>query len=148
MSPPDADAPDSTGPPDRQTLRLLERHLAAESLVDGTTFEPETHESRLLRAVLDAGQYPESTTSVRVDIRWFTTGDFSFHYIEEQSDGSQWACRWDRHPNAHNSRLHFHQPPDATAVTDLSLASLHPLAVYATVLAAVEQRLEGLWEGT
>ena len=143
MSPPDASG--STGPPDRQTLRLLERHLSAESLVDETAFEPDTYEPRLLRAVLDAGQYPESTASVRVDVRWFTTGDFSFHYIEEQSDGSRWECRWDRHPNAHNSRLHFHQPPDATAVTDLSLASIHPLSVYATVLDAVEQRLEGLW---
>jgi len=143
MSPPDA--PDSTGPPDRQTLRLLERHLSSESLVDETAFEPDSYEPRLLRVVLDAEQYPESTANVRVDVRWFTTGDFSFHYVETATDGSQWECRWDRHPNSHNSRLHFHQPPDAVAVADLSLASLHPLSVYATVLSAVEQRLERLW---
>jgi hypothetical protein len=145
MSPPDADSPGSTGPPDRQTLRLLERHLSSESLVDETAFEPETHEPRLLRAVLDAEQYPTSTASARLDIRWFTTGDFSFHYIETAVDGSQWECRWDRHPNSHSARVHFHQPPDGTTITDLSLSSLHPLAVYATVLGAVEQRLERLW---
>ncbi len=136
---------DSTGPPDRQTLRLLERHLAGESLVDETAFEPRTHEPRLLGVVLDAGQYPESTVSARIDVRWFTTGDFSFHYLETASDGSQWECRWDRHPNAHNSRLHFHEPPHGTAVADLSLSSLHPLAVFSTVWGAIEQRVENLW---
>ena len=145
MTRPASDEPGSTGPPDRQTLRLLERHLNGESLIQETGFEPETHEPRLLRAVVDADQYPEPTPSVRIDIRWFTTGDFSVHYIETKRDGSQWECRWDRHPNAHNARLHFHEPPDATAVSDLSLASLHPLSVYATVLNAVEQRLETLW---
>lgn len=145
MSPPASGPSGSTGPPDRQTLRLLERQLAAESLVEETGFDPDTHEPRLLRAELDAGQYPKSTVSVRIDIRWFTTGDFSFHYTEIQNDGSQWECRWDRHPNAHNSRLHFHQPPDASAVSDLSLASLHPLSVYATVLGAIERRVEELW---
>jgi len=136
---------DSTGPPDRQTLRLLERHFAAESLVAETAFEPSTHEPRLLRVVLDAEQYPESTASVRVDVRWFATGDFSFQYIETQRDGGQWECRWDRHPNTHNARLHFHQPPDGTEVTDLSLSSLHPLSVYSTVVAAIEGRVEELW---
>jgi len=141
----DSDASASTGPPDRQTLRLLERQLARESLVAETAFEPRTHEPRLLGVVLDAGQYPESTVRVRVHVRWFATGDFSFHYLETQRDGSQWECRWDRHPNAHNARLHFHQPPDATGVTDLSLSSVHPLSVSATVVAAIEQRVEELW---
>jgi len=141
----ESDASDSTGPPDRQTLRLLERHLTGESLVAETAFEPRTYEPRQLRVVLDAGQYPDSTASARIDVRWFTTGDFSFHYVETASDGGQWACRWDRHPNAHNARLHFHQPPAATEVTDLSLSSLHPLSVYATVVAAIEGRVEELW---
>jgi len=136
---------DSTGPPDRQTLRLLERRLAAESLVAETAFEPSTHEPRLLRVVLDAGQYPESTATARIDVRWFTTDDFSFQYIETQRDGGQWECRWDRHPNTHNARLHFHQPPDGTEVTDLSLSSLHPLSVYSMVLTAIEGRVERLW---
>lgn len=143
--PPEDSPPDSTGPPDRQTLRLLERHLASDSLLAETEFAPDSYEPRLLHALLDAGRYPESITAARLDIRWFTTGDFSIHYIEEHDNEGQWECRWDRHPNTHNTRLHFHQPPTAEEITDLSLPSLHPLDVYSTVLAAIEQRLETLW---
>ena len=143
--PPEDSAPESTGPPDRQTLRLLERHLASDSLVVETAFDPDAYEPRLLRALLDTGRYPESITTVRLDIRWFTTGDFSIHYVEERGDERQRECRWDRHPNTHSSRLHFHRPPDAVEITDLTLPSLHPLEVYSTVLTAVEQHLETLW---
>lgn len=139
---------DSTGPPDRQTVRLLERHLGSDPLVAETAFEPDSYEPQRLRALLDAGRYPDDVTAARIDIRWFTTGDFSFHYVEDHDSGASWECRWDRHPNEHNSRLHFHEPPTASTVTDLDLdlASLHPLDVYSTVLTAVEQRIESVWE--
>lgn len=29
--------------------------------------------------------------------------DFSVHYVEEHEDGGRWECRWDRHPNTHNT---------------------------------------------
>ena len=134
-----------TGPSDRQTLRLLERHLSSDSLVAETAFDPDTYEPRLLRGLVDAGRYPGAVTTARLDVRWFTTGDFSIHYVEEHEDGDRWECRWDRHPNAHNTRLHFHEPPSAIEIIDLELPSLHPLEVYATVLTAVEQRIETLW---
>jgi hypothetical protein len=142
MGPPPEDArPDSTGPPDRQTLRLLERHLASDTLVTETKFEPDPHESRQLQVSLDSRRYPESISAARLDIRWFTTADFSIQYVEDHIDKTQWECRWDRHPNPHTTRLHFHQPPTAEEITDLALGSLHPLEVYSTVLDAVEQRL-------
>jgi hypothetical protein len=145
MSPPTEDSgTGSTGPPDRQTLRLLERQLASDSLVAETIFEPDPYEPRLLRALLASGQYPESVTDARVDIRWFTTDDFSIHYLESR-DGDLWECRWDRHPNTHNTRLHFHEPPTGNDITDLEVASLHPLDVYSTVFDAVEQRIGSLW---
>lgn len=146
MSPSPGDsAPAATGPPDRQTLRLLERHLAADPLVDETAFEPDAYEPQHLRAQLDVGRYPESIAAARLDVRWYTTDDISVHYVEAHDDGERWECRWDRLPNPHYSRLHFHQPPAATTITDLSLDSVHPLAVYATVFAAIERRLETLW---
>lgn len=135
----------ATGPPDRQTLRLLERHLSSDSLVAETAFDPDAYEPRLLRGLVDAGRYPGAVTTARLDVRWFTTGDFSIHYVEGHEDGDRWECRWDRHPNAHNTRLHFHEPPSAIEIIDLELPSLHPLEVYATVLTAVEQRIETLW---
>jgi len=146
MSPPAGDSsPSATGPPDRQTLRLLERQLASDALVAETAFAPDPYELRLLHGRLDAARYPDLVTAARLDIRWVSTGDFSFHYVEEHAAGDRWECRWDRHPNPHNSRLHFHEPPAATDVTDLALSSLHPLDVYATVLTAIEQRIETLW---
>lgn len=66
-------------------------------------------------------------TAGRLDIRWFTTGDFSFHYTEHHENGEHWECRWDRHPNAHDTRLHFHEPLSATEVVDLDLPARHPL---------------------
>ena len=146
MSPPPEDSvPDSTGPPDRQTLRLIERHLVSDSLVAETEFDPDSYEPRLLRARLDAERYPVSVIAARLDIRWFTTGDFTIHYVEAHDGGERWECRWDRHPNTHDDRLHFHRPPAAEEVTDLSLPSLHPLEVYSTVLTAIAQRIEILW---
>lgn len=148
MTPPPSDADsgsDSTGPPDRQTLQLLERHLVSDALVIETEFNPDPYEPRQLEVCLDAERYPESISAARLDIRWFTTGDFSIHYVEDHTNGTQWECRWDHHPNPHNTRLHFHQPPTAEEITDLSFGSLHPLEVYSTVLSAVEQRLESLW---
>lgn len=142
---PEDSAPDATGPPDRQTLHLLERTLASDSLVDGTVLEPDPHEPSLLRTILDTGQYTESVTAARLDIRWFTGGDFSIHYIEEHDDGARWECRWDRHPNTHSTRLHFHQPPNATEIVTLEFASIHPLEVYSTVLTAISRRLSVLW---
>jgi len=95
--------------------------------------------------MIDVGQYPETIEAARLDIQWFTSGDLSLHYVERYADDSQWKCRWDRHPNPHNERLHFHQPPSATEVTDLSLDSFHPLYIYPTVLNAIESRVETLW---
>lgn len=107
-------------------------------------FEPDTYEPQLLRALLDAGQYPDSVMAARTDIRWFATDDFSIHYIETREE-DPWECRWDRHPNPYNTRLHFHEPPTGADVSDLNLSSLHPLDVYSTVFEAIEQRIESLW---
>jgi len=74
------EAPESTGPPDRQTLQLLDRHLSGQSLVASTAFDPDNYEPRRLRVRLDPEQFPETTHAARLDVRWFTTGDFSIHY--------------------------------------------------------------------
>jgi hypothetical protein len=113
-------------------------------LVAETVFDPDPYEPRLLRAVLDTGRYPDSVTTARIDVRWFTTDDFSIHYLETR-ETDRWECRWDRHPNTHNARLHFHEPPTGAVVSNLELSSLHPLEVYSTVFEALEQRIESLW---
>jgi len=146
MSPPPEDsAADSTGPTDRQTLRLLERQSTTDPLVAATRFDPDAYEPRQLTVTLDTERYPDTVAEAGVDIRWFTTGDFSIHYVETQGDNTHWECRWDRHPNTHNTRLHFHKPPAGADISDLDLTSLHPLDVYSTVFDAIEQRIESLW---
>ncbi|WP_233138769.1 MULTISPECIES: hypothetical protein [Halorubrum] len=107
-------------------------------------FEPDSHEPQLLRGTLDTERYPGSETAAQIDIRWFTTGDFSIHYREVRGT-DQWECRWDRHPNTHNARVHFHEPPTGVEVSNLELSSLHPLDVYSTVFEAIDQRIETLW---
>ncbi|RQG94812.1 hypothetical protein [Natrarchaeobius chitinivorans] len=142
--PPEDSAPHSTGPPDRQTLRLLERHLASDSLIIETAFNPDPYEPRLVTGQLNPEQYPDSVTAARLNIRWFTTGDFSIHYVEEHEDGTLWECRWDWHSNTHNTRLHFHEPPSATEVTDIELPSLHPLEIYSTVLTTIAPDIKNI----
>lgn len=133
------------GPPDRQTLRLLERRCADDPLVLATEFEPDSYEPRLLGVDIDTDRYPSSVASARLDVRWFEGGDFSLHYVED-GDNDRWECRWDRHPNPHADRTHVHHPPDGDRVESLSLESTHPIDVCSTVLAAIEDRIERLWD--
>ena len=140
------DSAPSTGPPDRQTLQLLDRRLSERSLVSVTEYDPDSYEPRLLRVRLDDEQFPDAVTAARLDIRWFTTGDFSIHYVETHRDDTEWECRWDQHPNEHNTRLHFHRPPNATDVVDLSLSATHPMHVSMTVFEAITRRLASLWD--
>ena len=142
---PSDEGPNSTGPPDRQTLRLLERILADEPLVEATAFEPDAYEPQLVRASVDAGRYPASVEAARFDIRWFASGDFSIHYVEIASADAYWECRWDRHPNPHSARTHFHRPPDGVDIEELELSSRHPLDVISTVLTAIENRIGQHW---
>ncbi|MEM4781739.1 MAG: hypothetical protein QXG03_09305 [Halalkalicoccus sp.] len=64
-----------------------------------------------LRAEIPEQYYPNRTTG-ELFVRWYTNDDFKIHYRETHPKNS-WECRWDRHPNPHNARDHFHPPPDA-----------------------------------
>jgi hypothetical protein len=102
-------------------------------------------EGRLhLRVALSDEYYP-GDVSARFEIRWYRNDDFNIHYQEEHQDGT-WKCRWDRHPNVHNSRAHFHPPPAAqTAGEDASWPEDHR-DVVALVLREVEARIRALWD--
>lgn len=76
MSPPPEDvARHSTSPPDRQTLQLLERGLASDSLIEETTFNPDPSEPGVFYTVFDSGQSLHSISLARVNIRWVTPSD-------------------------------------------------------------------------
>lgn len=103
-------------------------------------------EGRLHLRVELAGEYFPTETAARFEIRWYRNDDFTIHYQEERPD-SVWKCRWDRHPNTHNSRDHFHPPPEAsrTDAQDDHWPVDHR-DVCRLVLDYVEKRVNTLWE--
>ncbi|WP_394352072.1 hypothetical protein [Haloplanus rallus] len=98
-----------------------------------------------LRVVFSEAYYPHDT-SARFEIRWYRNDDFTVHYQEEHRD-RVWTCRWDRHPNTHNSRDHFHPPPDASRsnAEDAHWPPDHR-DVCRIVLDRIEECIETLWE--
>jgi len=70
-----------------------------------------------LRGGLADSYYPPSVFEATLIVRWYANDDFTIHYRESHED-NDWECRWDRHPNPHTSRDHFHPPPDATTPGD------------------------------
>jgi hypothetical protein len=133
----------ATGRLDIPTLRTLARRAESHPLVDGWTFDPSSVSPRLLRLRLALNAYPSDVTAARIDIRWFSTGDYSFHYLETRAADS-YQCRWDRHPKPTAPRAHFHPPPDAGDAEPSSLAPHHLDALF-TVLDWVSDRVEGLY---
>lgn len=106
-------------------------------------FVPDPTDPRCVDAKLDVEQYPESVAEARLEVRWFRNGDFSIHYVEVHRDGRHWQCRWDRHENPHDDRLHFHPPPDAENAVDLD-CSPYVRDVVPTVVQWVEERIADL----
>lgn len=129
---------------DVPTLRTLAQRAVTHPLVDGWAFDPSSVSPRLLQISLTASAYPPDVTAARIDARWFVTGDYSFHYLEDRKgEASRYQCRWDRHPKTTTPRTHFHPPPDAGGAEPSSLDS-HYLDVLFTVLDWGSERVEQL----
>jgi hypothetical protein len=88
--------------------------------------------------------YPAIVDNATLTVRWYTNDDFKIHYREIHAT-SAWECRWDRHPNTHNTRDHFHPPPLApTPGEDASWPTDHR-DLLTLVLDEIEQRIADLW---
>jgi hypothetical protein len=133
----------SRAPIDRPVLERLRSRFAGSRLFESARIVEQN--TLHLRAELSDDYYP-GEASARFEIRWYRNDDFSFHYQEERRDGT-WICRWDRHPNAHNARDHFHPPPDAsrTDAEDAGWPTDHR-DVSQLVLDRIEERIEMLWD--
>ncbi|AGB14952.1 hypothetical protein Halru_0308 [Halovivax ruber XH-70] len=142
MAPPAGDG-GSPAPIDRPILEFLQTHLqatkqVAEAVVTDSSGHLELH------VTLSASFYPESVTEATLSVRWYTNDDFSVHYRESHEDHT-WDCRWDRHPNSHNSRDHFHPPPRASTPGDDASWPTDYRDVLRLVLGDIETRLTELW---
>lgn len=135
-----------TGPLDQATLTVFAQRARSHPLVDECSFEPDALTPRYLACTIDDTQYPGEVQAVRLDIRWFAGGDYSFHYVEHRGN-ARWHCRWDRHPKPETPRSHFHPPPDAASTPEPSpIEAEHHLAVLFAVLDFIGQRVETLHE--
>lgn len=138
-----ADDGASPAPIDRSVLERMRSRF-----VGRRTFESAeiVEEEQLHLRVELSGEYCPNDTSIRLEIRWYRNDDFSVHYQEERQD-SVWKCRWDRHPNTHNSRDHFHPPPEAGRrnAEDAERPVDHR-DVCRLVLDRLEERIETLWK--
>ena len=141
---PDGDVP--MGELDVPTLRTIGRRAETHPLIESWQFDPSSAAPRMVQLRIDAESYPIAVDSARLDVRWFTTDDYSFHYVESPGD-DQYHCRWDRHPKSDAPRTHFHPPPDAGAAEESPLDA-HFLDVLFTVLDWTSERVERLHEAT
>jgi len=98
-----------------------------------------------LVCIYDPGFYPVSVEDSSLKITWYKNDDFNIHYQENWASGEQRKCRWDRHPNDHNTRDHYHPLPDAaTPGTDESYPR-NWKDILSSVLSEIDGRIEAFW---
>lgn len=142
MVPPTGDG-SSPAPIDRPILEFQQTRLATTQQVERTTIT-DVNGHLALRVTMAATYFPETVEEARLLIRWYTNDDFMIHYREVHPD-SDWERRWDRHPNPHNTRDHFHPPPTAPTPGDDASWPADYREVLRLVLDSIEQRITDLW---
>ncbi|MDB2247403.1 hypothetical protein [Halorubrum ezzemoulense] len=143
--PEDAADPPSRGPIDTEILDRIATHLARSDRFDDIQTQPDYAPNAVV-ADYDLGYFPSGVTRAYLRIRWFETDDFSIHYSEQYQTGNEWECRWDCHPNDHNTRKHFHQPPDASTPGEDADYSDDWRDVLTTVLTDLDDRINTFWD--
>jgi len=142
--PEDTADPPSRGPIDAEILDRIAAHLARSDRFDDIQTQPKYAPNAVV-ADYDLGYFPGGVTRAYLRIRWFETDDFSIHYSEQYRTGNKWEWRWDCHPNDHNTREHFHQPPDASTPGADADYSDDWRNVLATVLTDLDDRINAFW---
>lgn len=142
MVPPAGDG-GSSAPIDRPILEFLQMSLQGKQVERAGISDTSGHlELRVLFASLF---YPLPVDEASLSVRWYTNDDFKIHYQEEHPD-HVWKCRWDRHPNPHNARGHFHPPPDAGTPGEDASSPPDYRDVLRLVFDDVEERFINLWD--
>ncbi|WP_266081505.1 hypothetical protein [Haladaptatus caseinilyticus] len=135
---------ENVGGIDTEVLEQIGQHLRQSHRFSEIVFQPEYAPSSVV-AEYDTGYFPAAIDRAYLQIRWYETNDFNVHYSEQYTDGDQWECRWDRHPNSHNTHSHFHPPPNATTPgTDADYAR-DWRDVLSRVLEDLDDRIKAFW---
>lgn len=136
---------DGAGGIDSDVLERIGRRLRGSARFSSVEYRP-AYAPNAVVADFDVGYFPAGVERASLRIRWFETDDFNVHYSEEYRDGGSWECRWDRHPNSHNDREHFHPPPDAaTPGEDMAFAS-DWRGVISRVVSELSERIQSFWK--
>ena len=143
MGPPRGDG-GSPAPIDRPILEFLQTRLHATRQVSQAAITDASGHLQL-QVVFASSYYPASVEDATLSVRWYTNDDFRIHYREVHSEQT-WQCRWDRHPNPHDTRDHFHPPPTAPTPGDDDAWPTDHRAVLRVVLEEVENRITALWD--
>lgn len=105
---PESELAGDIGTPDVDVMAdVRDLFLNEEPLVEGYAWDDPVHR-RELQITFAAGI---DAAWSRLDVTWYTTGAYSFHYV----DANDHNWRFDRHPNPHSAEKHFHEPPDAAS---------------------------------
>jgi hypothetical protein len=143
MVPPTGDG-GSPAPIDRPILEFLQTRLQATRQVSHAAITDASGHFEL-QVVFASSYYPASVDDATLTVRWYTNDDFTIHYREVHSEHT-WECRWDRHPNPHNTRDHFHPPPTAPTLGDDDSWPTDHRDVLQLVLDEIEDRIAALWD--
>lgn len=134
-----------TAPIDHDVLEDMQSYLAPSDRFEAVEARPEGNPDAII-CRFDRGYYPVTLDDVSLDIVWYRNHDFNIHYRELYADTTTWECRWDRHPNDHNDREHYHPGPDASRsdATDESYPT-DWRDVLERVLRETDERRRGFW---
>lgn len=134
-------------PIDSAVLETVRDRLRTHPLVESVRTESTGSSISQVVAALDPDRYPAEVEAARIEIRWYENDDYNFHYVETDSAGSVWQCRWDRHPNPHATRTHFHPPPAARSAeaVDDHPKSRQPMALLTRTLANIRDQIDDHW---
>ncbi|WP_425498484.1 hypothetical protein [Haloprofundus halobius] len=134
---------ESGAPVDFDRLETIDERLATDGRFTRTTLRPAFAPDRLV-CIYDSNFYPNSVETARLEIIWYSNGDFSIHYHETHHDGT-FDYRWDHHPSSHNARDHIHPGPNAPTPGEDTSYPEDWRDVLSTVLSEIEDRQRAFW---
>ena len=140
-----ASSPRDSAPVDFDVLEDMRKYLVTSDRFEELEWRPDYAPDSLV-CIYDAGMYPASVDEASLQITWFKNDDFYVHYQENWADSDEKTCRWDRHPNDHNTRDHYHPLPNAATPGRDDSYSRNWKDVVSRVIREVDGRIEAFWE--
>lgn len=134
-----------SAPVDLALLRTVHSRLRGTGRFREAELRPEYPPNSVV-LYYDLGYFPQEVEDAFLQVRWYTNDDFNVHYEERYADDDVWKCRWDRHPNEHNTREHFHPPPDASTSGKDTTFSEDWRDVLLYVLEELDEHVKGFWQ--